>query len=132
MADMRKFWQSKKWLAFAVALVMSLLTYILNTKMGLGLDANAIFAMIGLSGLYLVAQGRIDCAKTGAAASKAFLDSHKAVALLLGNLVPFIVGFLNKRTGVDIPPDLVLGLLGVDAVYLIGKTAADMKNPDQH
>lgn len=129
---MRKFWESKKWLAFGSAVVIALVSYVLNAQFQLGVDVNALFAMVGLSGLYVLVQGRIDAKKGGQTVAKAYFDSHKSMALLVGQLVPLAVGLLNTKTGIVIPPDLVLGLIGVDAAYLVVKGAADGKEPDKH
>lgn len=132
MANLRAFWMSKKWVAFAMAFVIAVGTYLLNAKFGLEIQTNAIYALIGLNTLYIFIQGRIDSKKTNQAVGKAFFDSHKAVALLFGNLIPLAVGILNVKAGIEIPPNIVLGLLGVDGVYLLGKGAADAKKPDEH
>lgn len=129
---MRVFWQSKKWIAFATAFLIAIGTYVLNAKFGLGIDSNALLALVGLNTLYIIVQGRIDSKKTNQTVAKAFFDSHKSIALLLGDLIPLIVGYLNVKTNITIPPDLVLGLLGADAVYLMGKSTADVKEPDKH
>lgn len=129
---MRKFWESKKWLAFGSAVVIGLATYVLNTKYGLGVDANALMAMIGLSGLYVLVQGRIDTKKGDQTVAKAYLDSHKSMALLVGQLIPLLVGVLNAKVGVAIPPELVLSLIGVDAAYLVVKGSADGKEAAKH
>jgi len=129
---MRKFWESKKIVAFLACFVVAMVTLVINAKYGFNIDPNVILGSIGLSGLYVVMQGRIDAKKADATKVKSMLESHKFVMVMLGNFLPIMVGALNKKFGVEITPEMVWGLLGVNAVYIVGKTSSDMKQPDTH
>ena len=129
---MRKFWESKKIVAFAACFLIAMITLVVNAKYDINIDANVILGAIGLSGLYVIAQGKIDAKKGDPNKAKSILESHKFVMVMLGNLMPMLVGILNKKFEIEITPEMIWGLLGIDAVYLIGKTSSDMKQPDAH
>lgn len=129
---MRQFWESKKWLAFAVCVVAAILTMVLNAKYGLGIDPNVLYGLLGLNTLYILVQGKIDSKKTGGSPSKAFFESHKFVATAVGNVVPILCGLANKKWGLGIDPGMIMGLLGLNAVYVLRKGAIDAKEPDKH
>ena len=129
---MRKFWESKKIIAFIACFVIAVTTLIINTKYGFNIDPNVLLGCVGLSGLYVILQGRIDAKKADGNKAKTLLESHKFIMVMLGNIIPMLVGILNKKFEINITPDMIWGLLGVNAVYLVGKSSYDMKQPDTH
>ena len=130
--ELRRFWESKKWLAFGGGVVISILTYASNLRYGLGIETNAILGILGLSGLYILAQGKIDKNKGVGAKVKSFWNSNKAIALLVGNTIPLIVGAVNTKWDLGIDPMIIMGFIGLDAVYILRQASIDMKEPDKH
>lgn len=129
---MKSFWQSKKWLAFGVCVIIGILTLVLNSQFGLNLDPNIILSLLGLNAIYIIAQGNIDAKNPEDHFGKQFFDSHKFIALLIGDVVPLLIGWVNKNYGVQIPVEAILGLIGLDSIYIIRKAMLDIKEPEKH
>lgn len=129
---MQKVWESKKWLAFAVCVVVSIATLIVNQRFGLNLDPNIIFGLLGLNVLYTLVQGKIDAKNPADHVGKKFFESHKFISLVVGYVVPILVGWANGQFNLTIPPELIWGLLGIDSVYLLRKGMLDLKEPANH
>lgn len=126
------FWQGKKWAALILSVVVVIATMVANKVYGLGIEANIIFAVLGLNALYVLRQGSIDSKKTNLNAFKPFWESRKFLAVAIGNVVPIITEAINKKYQLGITPEMILGLVGVDAVYMLRQGALDVKEPDKH
>lgn len=129
---MKEFWKSKKWLAFAACIVISLITMVLNSKFGFNIDPNIILALVGLNAVYILMQGKIDAKNPADHYGKEFFKSHKFVATMIGNLIPVILGWANKEFGLNLSPEMIWGLIGLDGIYLLRKGALDLKDPSKH
>lgn len=126
------FWQSKKWCALALSVIVVIAVPITNKSLGIGLDASVLFTILGLNAVYILRQGSIDSKKTGQNAFKSIWDSKKFLALLLGNIVPIVVGVLNAKYKLGLEPSVVMALLGLDGIYQLAQGAVDAKNPNEH
>jgi len=129
---MKKFWESKKWLSLAVCVIMVIGCAIANTMEGISIDANIILAVIGLNTIYILRQGSIDSKKTDQNVFKNFWESNKFMALIVGDILPLFVAFLNSKYSLEIPVEAIAGLVGLDAVYILRQGAIDSKTPKKH
>jgi len=132
MEKMQLFIQSKKWLAMALATIVSISIPILNSVFEMGLNVNIIFAILGLDILYILRQGSLDSKKTDKNIFKPFWDSKKFIAMTIGTVVPIIVGFINAKYKINISSELILGIVGLDAGYILMQGTVDSKDPDKH
>jgi len=126
------FWQSKKWCALALSVIVVIAVPIVNKALGISLDAGVLFAVLGLNAVYILRQGSIDSKKTGQNAFKSIWDSKKFLALLLGNIVPIVVGIVNAKYKLGLDAGVVMALLGLDGIYQMVQGSVDAKNPNEH
>jgi len=126
------FWQSKKWCALALSVIVVIAIPVVNKMLGITLDAKVIFAVIGLNAVYIIRQGSIDSKKTGENAFKSAWESKKFMALALGNVVPIIVGIVNVKYKLGLDASVVMSLIGLDGVYQMAQGAIDAKQPNEH
>lgn len=130
--NMSNFWQGKKVAALILSVVVVVVTMVLNNVEGFSIDANVILSILGLNAIYILRQGSIDSKKTDANVFKPFWESRKFLAIALGNIMPMIVEYINSKYKTGITSEMVLGLLGVDAIYMLRQGAIDVKEPDKH
>lgn len=129
---LQMFWQSKKWCALALSTIVVITIPILNKTLGIGLDASLLFAVLGLNAVYIIRQGSIDSLKNGQNAFKSIWNSKKFLALILGNLIPVIVGIVNYKYQIGLDSGVILALIGLDGAYQLVQGANDVKNPNEH
>jgi len=127
-----KLWKGKKITALIATLVLVILTFILNQKLSLSLNPNVLLSVLGLSAIYILRQGSLDSKKTDQNVFKPFWASRKWIASVVGIAIPLIVGIVNKRYGTSFSPEMVLGLVGLDAAYILRQGALDAKAPNEH
>lgn len=129
---MKKFWQSKKITALVLTLLITIVCVVLNQTKGFNIDPSIILSALGLSAVYILRQGSIDSKKTDKNAFKPFWESRKYIANAIGILLPLIIGFINQKYNLKIPTETVVGLLGLNAVYILRQGSLDAKEPDKH
>jgi len=132
LKNIQLFIQSKKWLAMALATIVSVAIPILNSAFDMGLNVNIIFAILGLDLLYILRQGSLDSQKSDKNIFKPFWDSKKFIAMAVGTLVPIVIGFVNSKWNTSISSELILGIVGLDAGYILMQGTVDAKEPDKH
>lgn len=127
-----KLWKGKKITALIFSIVVVILTFVLNQRLSLDLNPNVLLSVLGLSAIYVLRQGSLDSKKTDENVFKPFWTSRKWIASMIGVAIPLIIGIVNKRYGTSFSPEMVLSLVGLDAVYILRQGALDAKNPSVH
>ena len=130
--EIDKLWKGKKITALILSIIVVIGTFILNNALSLDLNPNILLSVLGLSAIYVLRQGSLDSKKTNQNSFKPFWESRKWIASVAGFCIPLIVGFINKKYGSQISPEMILGLVGLDAVYVLRQGALDAKEPDKH
>jgi hypothetical protein len=52
--------------------------------------------------------------------------------MLVGDVLPIGIAYVNKRFSINIPVEAVAGLMGLSGVYILRQGATDAKEPDKH
>ena len=102
------------------------------SKHGVDFDVTPTFISIATVIVYLLTQHAITMTQSADVFGKAWWKSKKFYSVIIAILAPISLTMLKIKTGFEVDPNLVYGILGVNGTYLVTQTGFDLQDPDSH